>query len=251
MEQKGKTEERKPIIAIYDADFIMFYVCPNKKGEPEKTLEQCIELCDNLIYNMNASVKADYYGGFLTIGKCFRYKLNPEYKANRKYENMPKFIKDIKLHLIKNHGFRGQRGYEADDLVISFKAQMKQYETIIISPDKDILGSVDVAYNPRKNAFVANSKEQIEENFWKSMITGDSVDGIKSIPGKGEVYFNKYKEYYSNFGYKQVIIDLYTQYFGEYKGIQEFYKNYVSLKLIDNVQLKRVKLNKVTQVTFL
>jgi len=251
-------EVLKPTVAVYDADFIPYYVCHNKKDDPIKTLEDCLNLCDIFIDNINKAVKADYYCGFRTIGKCFRYGINPNYKANRKYPYVD-YLKEVQEHLSTHHSFYGQEGYEADDLVMSFKAQYNQFNVIIVSPDKDILGAVNNAYNPRKNEFVNNLPYAIIDNFWKSMITGDSIDGIKGIPGKGESFFNKVimssdGMFIKNLPEKIIranILNEYINHFGEYEGIKEFTKNYLSLKLVDNVELNEVKLNKIEKTVLL
>lgn len=180
-----KTEqESKPIVSIWDGDFLPFYVCHTKEGEITKTLDECKQACDEFINNVNNSCKADYYGGYLTIGKrCFRYLLNPEYKANRKYDKMPRYFHEIRSYLYDKHNFAWQEEYEADDLVLSFKAQNSQYETIIVSPDKDVLNTVGKHYNPRRNEFMETYSVHVaNKHFWESMITGDTIDGIK---GKG------------------------------------------------------------------
>lgn len=242
----------KHTIACYDSDFIPYYVCHNKEGEPIKTLEDCLNLCNIFIDNINRSVKADYYCGFRTIGKCFRYGINSDYKAKRKYPHVD-YLKEVQEHLSTHHSFYGQEGYEADDLVMSFKAQNSHFNVIIISPDKDILGAVDYAYNPRKNEFVVNKQEDIDYNFWKSMITGDNVDGIKGIPGKGEAFVKKLfpqEGYYLkslNKNYHSEILNEYINHFKEYEGIKEFTKNYLSLKILDNVKLKNVKINEINK----
>ncbi len=251
--QEGQSEnEYKPIINIFDSDFIPFYVLNIKKGEEEKTLEQYKYQCDNFIENINKATNADYYIGYLTIGKCFRYDINPSYKANRKYDNLPKYLNELKEYLANNHNFIGQVGYEADDLVISFKAQNSQYESIIVSPDKDILNLEGKHFNPRKMEFKETSNEESIEYFWKSMICGDTIDGIKGIPGKGEKYF--YNEVYNEenlgIGLPFLIFNEYIQNFGEYEGIKEFYKNFMSLRLVDTIKLEDIKLNKTNKITF-
>lgn len=239
-------EEKRLKIACYDSDFIPYYVCHNKKDEPIKTLKECIQKCDELILNMNNLLGVDFYCGFRTVGKCFRYNINPGYKANRKYEHV-NYLKEVQEHLSNYHNFYGQEEYEADDLVMSFKAQNKQADVIIISPDKDILGAVDYAYNARKNEYVTNTKDEIIENFWKSMITGDSVDGIKGIPGKGEAYAKKLFQSVNTLGlwHRELVLRSYIEHFGEYEGIKEFTKNYLSLKIVDDVELKNIKLNEI------
>ena len=241
----------KERVAVYDGDFIPFYVCHNKKDEPIKTLEDCKQLCDEFIRSINTLVQADSYLGYLTIGKCFRYTVNPNYKANRKYTDLPEFLYDIKQYLQDNHGFTFNSDYEADDLVVSFKAKNSQYESIIISPDKDILTSVDIAYNPRKNEFVENTADEINAYFLKSMITGDSVDGIKGIPGKGKAFADKLLlNIDDQESLRGLVFDEYILHFGEYEGIKEFYRNYLSLKMIDDLDTGELKLNKIEKIDF-
>lgn len=247
--------DNKPLIAVYDADFLPFYVGFTKKGEEDKTLEQCIEKCDDFISNINRYARAEYYVGYLTQGKCFRYDINSSYKSNRKYENMPKFLKEIRQHLRDKHNFISQDGWEADDLVVSFKVQNKQYESVIVSPDKDILNLPGKHLNPRKMEFKETSVSEASEFFWKSMIVGDTTDGIKGIPKWGVKSFDRIKETLpfgtprmNNSYYRETILHCYCDVFGEYEGIKEFTKNYLSLKLVDTVPLETIKLNEVDKI---
>ena len=134
--------DSKERIACWDADFIPFYVCHNKRYSTgilqEKTLEDCISLCDSLISNINKAVRADSFTGFITRGKCFRYTIYPEYKGNRKYDNIPKHLNEVRAYMIEKYGFMNLEGYEADDLVASYKRSSTD-DVIIISPDKDLL----------------------------------------------------------------------------------------------------------------
>lgn len=236
-------DNKLPILSIIDADFIPFYVCNNRKGEVLKTAEDCIVACDDFIANINKYNNSDYYIGYLTIGKCFRYTINPEYKAKRNYSNMPPFIQEVRQHLIDKHNFIGQENYEADDLVVSFKVQNSQFKSIIVSPDKDILNLEGKHLNPRLMSFKKTSKEEADSFFALSLIKGDTVDNIKGIPNKGEAYFNKkFKDIIPTIG---DILDEYILCLGEIEGVKAFYTNYNCLKLIDTVQLETIKINKV------
>lgn len=245
-------DSTKSTVAIYDGDFIPYTVCHVKKEEESKTLEQCIDLCDNYIANINKYIKADFYVGFLTTGKCFRYKINPSYKSNRKYNNPPLFLKEVKEYLATKHGFSSNEEYEADDLVVSFKEQYSQFNSIIVSPDKDILNLPGKHLNPRKMEFKRTSEEEATEFFWKSMIKGDTIDGISGLKGKGEAFAERllgglYDDYES---VRNLVFEEYINFHGEYEGIKEFYINYRSLKLVDNVKLDKIKLNVVNKEVF-
>lgn len=62
----------------------------------------------------------------------------------------------------------------------------------------------------------------------------DSVDNIKGIPGKGAKAAETIME-----GIKcppARILKNYIEHFGEYVGVQEFYKNYMCLKMKDEYE---------------
>ena len=245
-----RQKEKAKVVACIDADFLPFFTCYNKKdGSPKKTLEDCIKLTDDFIKNILFMVKADYYVGYLTVGKCFRYRINPAYKSNRKYLGLPDYIKEVKQHLIDRHNFTWNEEYEADDMVVSFKAQNPQYETIIVSPDKDILNLAGKSLNPKKMAFNEVSEEGEINYFWKSMISGDVVDSIKGLPGKGPAYFDKLLKSNENGDYyTDLILRAYIEHFGEREGIRQFYINYMSLKMVKDAILDGTKLNKVGEL---
>lgn len=239
-------------IAVWDADFIPFYCCNSKDKDIVKSLEQCIIDCDILIQSINSQLNCEYFIGFLTKGKCFRYNIYPAYKGNRKYDSLPTYINEVRDHMINNYGFMYIEGYEADDLVMSYKRQSVA-NCIIVSPDKDILNLEGTHYNPRKNEFVVTDKEAAELYFWKSMMIGDTTDNIKGIQGIGPANADriiKNKELFSSL--KATVLDEYCKRYGEESGIINFYVNYRCLKIVDNVyfdDLLNVKLNKVEELS--
>lgn len=229
----------KEVVGIYDADFIPYYVCHNKTDIP-KTLEYCKELTDDFIRNVNNAIGATKFIGCLTVGKCFRYRVYPEYKANRKYKfdkEYQELMSGIKEYLITEYGCNYTKDeLEADDLVRIFAKQLSTtFETVIVSPDKDILLLEGKHYNPKLNKWIITTKEEAEEYFWKSMITGDATDNIKGIPGMGKAAANKIFE-----GIKTPparVLKYYIEHFGEEMGIEEYYKNYKCLRILDKYNI--------------
>jgi DNA polymerase I len=236
------------ILTTWDADFIPFYVCWNKRGDDTKSLEDCINLCDELITNINTSLKANEYVGFLGKGKCFRYDINDRYKANRKYDDEIKYLPEVREHLKAYHNFKSLEGFEADDLCISFRTKYKdQYNCIVVSPDKDLLNLEGANYNPKKGELIFRTKNEEELYFWKSMIVGDSADNIAGIKGYGPVAADKIIDKCTYFeGLRGLIFEEYCKVYGEYKGVEEFYKNYKCLKILDNVEMENFVVNKIT-----
>lgn len=221
-------------IAIWDADFIPFYVCHNKKGEEEKSLDDCKLLVDMMIKNINNAVNANYFNLYLTVGKCFRYTIYPEYKANRKYGEV-KHLFDTKQYLIDKYQAVSSTGLEADDLVCITKNKFSKlgYECVIVSPDKDILFLEGTHYNPKRNEWVKTDKEESELYFWKSMITGDTADNLPGIKGIGEVGANKLLDYKHINDWRSIVFNKYCEVYGEKYGIEMFYKMYNCLKMVD------------------
>ena len=221
-------------LAVWDADFIPFYVCHSKDGN-EKSLQDCLDGCDSIIESVNKSIGCEGFIGFLTKGKCFRYKIYPNYKGNRKYDNLPKYLNEVRKYLEEEYKFTSYPEYEADDLVITFKNQSSD-DCIIVSPDKDILNTRGTHYNPKKNEFVTTTQEEADVYFWKSMMIGDSADNIKGIKGIGPAGAEKViqqQKVFSNL--RSVILDKYCEVLGEDEGIEQFYINYKCLKIVDNV----------------
>lgn len=229
-------------VAIWDADFIMWYVCHNKKGDPIKTLEDCKRLTDEFINNVNANIYADYYIITLTVGKCFRYDIYKDYKANRKkikLSNKPQYLDNIKEYLITkyNANYAADK-YEADDLVCIYKRLLTNhgYDCVIVSPDKDILNLEGTHYNPKINEFVYTSAKDAKKYFWKSMLKGDSADGLIGCYGIGESISNDIIEHpnrdiYED--YHQVVLNQYFLTYGEELGVDMFYKMYKCLKMVN------------------
>lgn len=238
-------------LAIWDADFIPFYVCHTKVGQEPKTIAECKELTDSLIRNINNAIGTDIFLGCLTVGKCFRYKINPEYKGNRKYDYDSDYLKKIsaiKEYLITDYKCTYKIDeYEADDLVIKYSNLLKdEFDCVIVSPDKDILYTEGKHYNPKLNSWVITDKEKAEYYFWKSMMVGDVIDNIKGCKGIGVKTAEKVLNNVPVEGYRNVVLGNYCDIYGECEGIKEFYKNYMCLYMDPNITgIERPELLKI------
>ncbi len=235
----------KKKLTILDGDFIPFYTCYNKVVDgvkQDKTLDDCKKLTDEFITHINKSVNAEEMIGCLTVGKCFRYQVYPEYKANRKYKFDPKYqelMSGIKEYLITDYKFVYDKDrLEADDLVRIYKdlytSISKEYEPIIVSPDKDILYLEGKHYNPKLNKWVITDKKQAAYYFWTSMITGDITDNIKGVVGMGLKSAQNLLNEASVDDYRAIVLNTYCKNYGENEGIREFYKNYRCLYIEDS-----------------
>ncbi|MFP4046388.1 MAG: DNA polymerase I [Bacteroidales bacterium] len=147
----------------------------------------------------------------------FRNEIYPEYKANR--EQMPEDIK-ASIPYIKEiiKGFNipiiEVSGYEADDVIgtLSYQSKKEQYETYMMTPDKDygqLLDENIYIYKPKRfgnEAEVIDKKRICEEfNIEKPeqiidimALWGDKSDNIPGAPGIGEKTAKKLISKYGN-----------------------------------------------------
>ena len=243
-------EEEKRVM-ILDCDSVMFAIGnPNKVldefGVPmrtednkkflyiDKTEEELKSSADFMMNDIFVSSNCTHYIGYIkgkhTISQ--RKAINPEYKSNRPKES-PKWWNFCKDYLIKEYKVVEVDNIEVDDAVSITKNQLK--DSFIVAIDKDLLNLEGKHFNWRKREWVEISKEQEKLYFWKSMITGDVIDGIKGIPGKGIKYAEKTLSI-DFINYQSTVLNTYISRFGEYEGISLFYKNYMSLKLLDSYE---------------
>jgi 5'-3' exonuclease len=242
-------------LVLIDADGLLYYACYGKhildsEGNSirengklvleEKTLEEVIQSVDSLITAILDNTNADCYIGFLTESKCFRYSIYPDYKANRKGLEKPKFINEARDHMKSKWGFISYDLLEADDAIIAHtKYYESQYMIIIASSDKDLRQIEGYFYNPKEMSnmeLTYVSAGDASYNLWKSVIVGDSVDNIKGLFRCGEKFADSLLQ-------EETIIPYEMRVFGAYLqktvladiAIQEFYKNYMCVKLRDTL----------------
>ena len=225
------------MIGLIDADFIPYVVCYNKIGEPEKTFEEAIRSANSHLQGLLNVTNVEEFHLFFTIGKNFRYEIYPEYKANRKANEKPPFFNEVRDFLIQTYNGIHKENLEADDILNIYKNKYikEQISYIVISQDKDINNLFGLNFDLKNNVARLVDQEFADKYFWTSVITGDTADNIKGLPGKGPAFAKKlWEECLDLDVFKSKIILEYIKYFGEDKGIEEFYKNYKCLKIKDS-----------------
>ena len=109
---------------------------------------------------MLGACNTSQYVGFLTEKNCFRYKVTPGYKGNRKGKPKPIVFSAIREYLVQKYNFWGMYAFEADDLV-SYYSYTDKRSTIICSPDKDVLYQcVGMHYNYQKGEFLHTTPDE-------------------------------------------------------------------------------------------
>lgn len=219
-------------VALIDGDYLLFVACHNKAGDDIKDFSQIKDSFESYLESILANTEANNYIGFLT-GKNFRKDINPDYKGQRKGER-PEFFSELKTYALTK--FHLIEPLEADDCINICRKKIEG--SIIVSNDKDLLNLPGRHYNPMKGEWKETTEEEAVKYFWTSMIAGDAADNIKGIPGKGVKFAENVVLAASSelIHPRELVYAAYIVNFGEYKGIKEFYKNYMCLKILDEYE---------------
>lgn len=162
----------KPII---DFDSII-YKCA-WKNDLEQALSKGQSYID--VIEERFSNKAEV---FLSGDVNFRYIVDPNYKIKRKDKPKPPFYYEIRDHFI-GLGAHVSSGYEADDEVGIRAAP----DVVVCGIDKDLNTIPGAHYNYDKGTFYEISEDEAARTFWEQVISGDTTDNIKGLPGLGIV----------------------------------------------------------------
>lgn len=149
----------------------------------------------------------------LTRHRTFRHKLTDTYKCNRADAVRPVQINEILDYLESEHDGLVVNGLEADDLMGIFGTHPDLPNAVIVTVDKDLLQIPGWHFNPKKDDFPWHQELlDAQHNFWLQTMMGDSVDGIKGLPGIGPKRAAKALEE-SEVGWPQEVADRYQEAF--------------------------------------
>lgn len=100
-------------LAIIDGDHIVFRCAVSAENDPAEIA--CVRadlLMHRILYALNDPEYEFYIGG----EDNFRYKIYPEYKANRKGKAEPKHLQAVREHMILHWNAKIVNGMEVDDM---------------------------------------------------------------------------------------------------------------------------------------
>jgi 5'-3' exonuclease len=206
-------------ICLIDGDSLIYY----EMDKP--TLEEAIYGLDQRINHMLSECNTSNYVGFLTESNCYRYRVAPNYKGNRKGRPKPPIFYALREHIKQQWDFWAVKGLEADDLV-SYYSYTDNRSTIICSPDKDVLYQcVGMHYNYQKAEFLHTSPDEALKFLWKQVLMGDSTDNIQGIPGVGaKTSENWLKDRTKDF--EAFAMKKYVEKFGMVEGVMKFHETF-------------------------
>lgn len=171
------------MICLIDADSLLFLSLP-RKDELNKTVEDCVNELNSRIENICKANNTDKYVLFFTGSQNFRkhkWKYSNDYKANRKNTKVPPTFKYLHEYCMQNHCGYINPQLEADDLVSYFNKKIQE-DTVICSPDKDVLyQNSGLHYNHKIGEFIEVSPDYVEEFLYKQVGMGESIAHLKPI----------------------------------------------------------------------
>lgn len=109
------------------------------------------------------------------------------YKANRDPSRKPVHYRSIRRYLRNRYGAVEVNGYEADDAVAMIAAEehFDPARLVIVSVDKDLLTIPGRHYNFKSKKFSIVTPDAALVNFYRQMVTGDTVDNIGGVYKSG------------------------------------------------------------------
>ena len=179
MSQQIERLPKGKAVCLIDADSLLYY----EMGK--ETLEEAMAGLDQRVLHILEQCNTTKYAGFLTQGKCFRYEVDVEYKAKRKKSNRSVLFPSLKEYAQQKWGFTYVTELEADDLV-SYYSYNHEENTIICSPDKDVLKQcIGMHYNYGKAEFTHTSPDEALKFLWIQALMGDSTILVISAAESG------------------------------------------------------------------
>jgi DNA polymerase-1 len=179
---------------LIDADNLAF-ACAASAEDTETPSIACArasEMAEGILRDTNATE----YELWLTGGDNFRYKVYPEYKANRHGAYRPKWEKEVRAFLTSSWQANTTDGIEADDMLGIRQHELSSLlsSSIIAHLDKDInqipgwhfnweLNRLGKCVREKKQYFV--TLEEGNRFFYYQLLTGDPTDNIKGAVGIG------------------------------------------------------------------
>ncbi len=217
---------------LIDADNLVYIIAWNYREVGTDT--EVKQSCDTFLRDILTLTQADDYIGSFSDKETFRNEryLYAPYKGER--PEKPDWLKQweptIKEHFINKHGFVTPSFLEADDVVIAMAHFCNEASIpwVISSPDKDVKQIPGRFYDFKKVPVQGSevpvvatvTAEQAHRNFWMSVLTGDTTDNVKGVPGLGDKKATALLDTAMDptLQYRQLALGAYVKYFGNHYG---------------------------------
>lgn len=141
--------------------------------------KQLVEIEIDSAYSVCAHNGTKVSGHVVVFGGAdnFRYRLYPDYKANRKDLHRPYHLRELRDYVLCNHPGSVFNGMEGDDAI----GVLSDLGSVVMSNDKDLDQLPGRHYNWRRSCFYTMSRGEALASLYRQALTGDSTDNIPGI----------------------------------------------------------------------
>lgn len=198
-------------ISLCDMDIVVY------RAAASAELDSYATAVDRFEYQMAKIVectKASLVKSYITGENNFRYKIYPEYKANRRDTKPPRWRQELNEHAVVEWKSEVTDGFEADDALGIEQVRLASIgeASVICSIDKDLKQIPGYHYNFVKDEFDEVLPDDGLRFFYQQLLMGDRADNVFGIPGIGpkkseaalagwsevEEWFTVVREYYND-----------------------------------------------------
>lgn len=121
--------------------------------------------------------------------QSFRFKVDPEYHANRKTMYRPPHLNDLHWKLVKKYKAVFHPGLEGDDImgILATEPHKAEEVPVIVSEDKDMWSIPVGIFFPTRSKEVKFQTQDAADKYWfYQALIGDPADNYKGCPGVGD-----------------------------------------------------------------
>lgn len=240
IQKKEVTTTGKFTTIVFDYDLFCYdigWAAEQGEGKEPLSFSWVKEVIDTRIWEIRQTLGCGKYHGYLTGKGNFREELAERdvYKGNRKAQK-PHWYEAIRTYLINQHHAEVIDGMEADDALAIYIT--KEPTAICVSRDKDLRQvqgwhyGYSVGKQPEYGPILVDELGELIlttdgikgtglKFFYSQIITGDTVDNYKGLPGAGPVAaYNTLYDAVSNEDCYQRVLALYEEKYAE-NAVQE------------------------------
>lgn len=145
-----------------------------------------------------------------TSSPNFRYSVLSTYKHNRRPEDKPEMLGELREYITEKYETKTKPRLEADD-VMGILATLSPEKYIVCSIDKDLNQIAGEHYNWMHDERYEVTPEEGDFLFYKQILKGDSVDGYKGCPYIGEKKATKLLEETPQEDWWEAIVEAYEK----------------------------------------
>jgi len=167
-------------ITILDADSIVYgSCCVLNEDDP---VEYALHNVKQSLSRVKEDTEADEFIPIVSGHGNFRHDIYPEYKANRRDQPRPPYLKEARQYVIDHWDGMFVDGLEADDVcgIMMYNSGGEDRLTLAhIDKDLDMLEGHHYNYRTGESYYVTESEAY--RKFHYQMLTGDSTDNIPGL----------------------------------------------------------------------